>query len=139
MYSLIPSFLELAKWREYNFCMFHLYDCACLFFSLGWHKSTSQTQSIIAHTYQEPKLSVYQTQIRCSVINHRNACTARVAVAVLGVGGCVCVCVVCVCVCACVRACVRACVCVLVSSNLLYTHTLKSQKRDTNGFIAILE
>ena len=37
-----------------------------------------------------------------------------------------------------VAVCVCVCVCVCVRFNLL-SHTLESQKRDTNGFIAIQE
>ena len=45
---------------------------------------------------------------------------------------------VCVCMCVCMYVCVYVCVCGYVHSNLL-PHTLESQKRDTNGFIAIQE
>ena len=55
-----------------------------------------------------------------SNINPRRALAARVTV----VGLCVCVCV---------------CVCVWCVRSNLAPHTLESQKRDTNGFIAIQE
>ena len=61
--------------------------------------------------------------IQKHIINPRSTCATRVIVVVR----CICMCV-CVCVC--------VCVCMCVHSNLPL-HTLKSQKRDANKFIAI--
>ena len=58
------------------------------------------------------------------IINPRRACAARVTVQCSWFP--------------CMYVCVYVCMCVCVRSNLP-PHTLESQKRDTNGFIAIRE